>query len=661
MRRHGRFAALAPAIDGALFHELAHPQLLICARLDPGISGRFEGWLDLVFSDGERFLLVPYIVIQGLMIATRESSPFVWPGWLPPMRDALARDLEDLLEPWLRSLVVARFHSEEVLRFFTDDAPLRDAVARAREHGFLGAAPSERVMSELAPYVYARRFSDGANIGIVDVAGSSGAALLARSAASVRADLGDPERNALAQRWYGRAIYGDVDRGSVWDVVVGPRGAFANPPKASIVLDDVPAGGERTIEVATPIVPSVCVSFDRTDGDPVRAFAVAAPSPIARLSALPAMKIVGGSSGRIAVVVRDDAVRADDADVDAANAMVERLREQGFDAQRILASRLDPAAHDLIHVFGHRHAAALGPALEEVRRRRLPLVVTPFLDDPAAESAWGAGIAQLTLRITSDEMSRRRYATAVAARRLDAPGVPARGTAVDAETRALLMTAGAAVVSSPDEERLLRERLGFTGGVHITPALLGDEPACEPVGALVGSRDFALLHAPIDPRCNQYAVVQAARAARVPLVLTGSVSNAEYYTELMQALDDGAIWLPAESLSPGELAGLYARARLYIDAGWSGNGLYRCARAAGYGAGLVASTSGFAGVTWPGLVETADPGSIDALTAALTRAWERAPESGPALAARTAERCDPFTALVVVLAAYGKAAAAPAV
>jgi hypothetical protein len=52
-----------------------------------------------------------------------------------------------------------------------------------------------------------------------------------------------------------------------------------------------------------------------------------------------------------------------------------------------------------------------------------------------------------------------------------------------------------------------------------------------------------------------------------------------------------------------------------------------------------------------------DPASSDGIAAGLRSAWDRAGELGPASAARAAEFCDPFKALVGILSTYQEAAA----
>jgi hypothetical protein len=226
----------------------------------------------------------------------------------------------------------------------------------------------------------------------------------------------------------------------------------------------------------------------------------------------------------------------------------------------------------------------------------------------------------------------------------------------------LFARARAAIACGEDEERRLRGEFGFTGLTRIVPAVLGDEiEASTSIGELVGAEDFALLHAPIDPRCNQYHMARACAVLGYPLVLVGPVGNVEYYGEVLAALGHGGVLLPPATLCAADLAALYRRARVFADLSWSGNGLHRFARAAASGTALVGSSSGYARTIWPGLVQIVDPGSLDSISVGLRAAWERAPDLGPRTAARTAESCHPFDTLVATLAAYQAAATKQAV
>jgi hypothetical protein len=655
MRKHDRHARLAPRIDPEAFHHVVRAENLVSAKLDPGFALRIdgEGLLDLAFARDGKVVLVPFLLMQAVMMLMRECSPYIWPTWIPPLRESVAREIESLLDPWIKSLMVARFANDECFALFGENAEARALAERARDYGFLGAAPTDGVIRRIAPYVFAQRFARGKRVAVTDADGATGAAILARIAGSVEAELLDAGRCEAASRWFGLEIFGGV-RGDGFDVAIGPREALSGAP-VRIVLDGEAGPSERSISIATPIPPAVMVSFDPGDGGSMRHVAAAAPPAPSRPGRIPAMPVVGGSSGRIALIVRSDYLGNDDADSDAARALAERLREQGFTPSLVPANHLRPADFDLLHAFGLRAAFDAGAALEATPGHP-PLVVTPYADDPLRESAWGAGITTSTLSNAADATQRRMYFDAIRERRLESPGVPPRGES-GIDVRAALARASAVIVASEEEDRRVREEYGIRTS-RVVPGILAAEPEAADMAAIAGLDDFVLVHAPMESRCNQYPIVRAAAELGYPIVLVGSVQDTAYYGEAIAALGDWGLWLGTDQITQEELAGLYARCRVFADASWSAAGLYRLLRAGAGGAALVAPATGYARSVWPGLAQIVDPASHENVREGLRDAWQRAGELGPATAARTLDVADPFKSLVGVLAAYQAAAQA---
>ena len=658
MRQHARFASLAPKIDPERYHRIVAAENLFAARLDPGFSARLDnyGLLDLAFARDGEIAMLPFVLVHGMFLYFREGSPFVWPDWMPPIRRERLAEVETLLEPWIASLTMARYFDYEAVKYFGADAGLHAEFERAREYGFMGAAPTEIVLKSIAPYVYALRFSKDARVGVFDRNGATGAAILAR-VAGVDAELVDAQRAQAAARWFGLPIYHSAPAGATYDVTISDNGSLPDAPIA-LSLDSDTCG--RAVSVALPIPKEVMVSFDPADSVEAFRFSVKAVSPVLRDRPAPVVPIVGGSTGRIGLVVRDDYAATDDADSDAAAALAERLNEQGFSARVVGASHVQRQDFDLLHVIGHRCADAFLAAVSRGEGRDVPIVFSPYADDPKSEAVWGAGIHADSLTNSADEAIRDYYLDAIAQRRLTAQGVPDMGTSsVTPAAKALLARAKAAVVSSADEADYLRAHWGFTGFASVAPALLGHEatPMPEGVGAMVGTGDFAFVHAPLDPRCNQYLIARACARLGYSLVLAGPIVDVAFHGEVYAALGDRGVYLPVGSLAAGELSALYRRARVVIDASWWSNGLYRLMRAAAMGAALVAPSSGYARMCWPGLVRLVDPASAESVAAGIRAAWERAGVLGPALASQAAERYEPFAMLKAVLAAYGQAAA----
>jgi hypothetical protein len=656
VRRHARFAQLAPKIDSERFHRVVAADTLLFARLDTGYGVRVDnyGLLDLVFARDGETVAIPYLIVQGMQLFTREETPFVWPEWLPPMRRERSRAIEDAVEPWLRSLTIARYAGGEAIKRFGGDDAAYALVESARAMGLLGAAPTDVVLPNVAPYVYALRFAKGRRIGIFDRDGANGAAVLGR-VASVAAFLGERERADVASRWFGLEFFASGGD-EAFDVVVGDG---AVQPAAAVRLSlDHPTG--RNVSIAMPIPTAIMVSFDPNDSREQGRFGVIAPAVELREPKLPAVPVIGGSAGRIGLVVRDDYVGVEDADSDAARALAGRLEVQGFSPTLVGASHVNPREFDLLHVFGYRCADALEAALGRAGPFAAPIVLTPYADDLKDEAVWGAAVHMEALSNAIDQSVRVLYETAIAERLLLSPTAPPMGTsAFGPAARSLFARARAALVSSPDEERSLRERFGFNGVTRVVPALLAEEGDGDAagLGTLAGEEPFVLVHAPLEPRCNQYLLARCCAALDYPVVMVGPILNTEYYGEVVAALGERGMWIPSDAIGPAELGALYRRARVFADASWSSNGLYRLTRAAAAGASLVASTSGYARAVWPGLVQTVDPGSRESIAHGLRSAWERSATSGTALAQQNAERYPPFAMLRAVLGAYQQAAA----
>jgi len=70
VRRHARFAQLAPRIDAERFHRIVRAEHLVAARLDTGYSARIDnyGCLDLTFASDGEIAVVPYVIVQGIML-----------------------------------------------------------------------------------------------------------------------------------------------------------------------------------------------------------------------------------------------------------------------------------------------------------------------------------------------------------------------------------------------------------------------------------------------------------------------------------------------------------------------------------------------------------------------------------------------------------------
>ena len=649
------FSAFDLRLDAGAAKGLLSPDCLAVARLEPTLSIRYEGLLDLTFERDGRFLTVPLLKVEAAMLVTRESDPLIWPRWIRDLLPGDAADrIQEMIFPWLRARVLARFENDESIHVFSESDATRSDFGRARSLGLLGAAPFSDVIRSAAAAMYARRLARGRSAGVYDPDGGNGAAFLIGCAASVYFDSGNAEQNAFVRRWFSTLSFAPSQVATV-DVAVGLRERL--PAGAELVVRGAALANEHPIIAARPLPLTVMLSFDSDDSVADASFAVAVRAEAAERAPTLAEPIaVGGSAGNVAIVVREDLWSNPDADTDAVRVLARRLEAEGFTPSVSIASRpLHSDAVDVVHVVGHRHASAIHANLKSLRERGIPIVVMPYLDDPGGVAAWGTSTTLGALRAIPDDAFYEEYLGAIAMKRLfwEVP-IPNAAPAPDPDVRALLELASSIVVVSKEEEQRARAGFGYRGPATCVPALF-DTALPASVDALVGHDDFVLVHTSIEPRGGAIFAALAASKAGFTAVVTGPIGNSEYYTYLQMLADDRVIFLPERSLEAGQLAGLYGRARVFLDASWSGHGLHRLARAAAGGAALVASSTSLASSVFGASVELVDPAGVDAIVEGLRRAWEAAPVRGETLANEAARTFDQQLALVGVVRAYQQA------
>jgi len=622
MRIHRKHQRLLPRMDAQALRELLEPRFLLAARLEPVMFGASGGaMLDLSFTDGKRHALVPAIEVLPSMLEVREASPLIWPAAIAQhVRPQQCDEIERAVLPWIESLTLGRTLHDEAVRVF---GPESGEFERARDAGFLCAASYERVERALAPYAHAVRFAEGKSIAIADREGACGAALLENHALAVRADLG-ADLNDFAARWFGRAIYGEVQ--GHFDVAIG---AVQSQAPVRIALR-----GDGSYSVQCDAARSL------------RDSSIAPPAA------------VGGSAGRILFLLRERFDVEPDSDTDDARVLAQWLRAEGFTVD--LRAQSDVAAvagYDLVHAWTLHDPSRLLRVLASAKEAGLPVVLTPFAHDVCAQAVWGTGIVPALLRMAYDETQLEEYLASMIARRLEAPGLdPKRQephAGYERGVREVLQFADCVLVYAPEDETLLRS-LGSTAPVLPAGVYLPEASADGKTAALLaGTGDFIFCHAPVEPRANQFLLVRAAASAGLPLLLAGPVVDDEYYERLRDFAPPHVVF--AGELPEDAAAAVYATARVFADVSWSGRGLHRLARAAAGGAALVVARDSRAAQLWkPGLWEV-DPANAESIAVALGDAWIYARERRAAIeaaAARAAALWEPQAALGRAVAAY---------
>lgn len=635
--------------------DLVRAEYLAYARFETAFSHKYDGLIDLVFSDGRRIAVVPWLMIDGLMLLEAEVSPIIWPTPALALDPDVVDAIECRIEPWLRGRVIARFENAGDDRYFTNDPSLRELVGFAREQGWVGATASAQVLLDIAPHVYAVRFAKDARVLVAGRGAANGGALLAREASSIAIELDDDAVVQRAKQWFGIDAF-TKSRPAACDLYVGPRRSVES--RTAVFLDEPADDAEVRIPIATPLPIEITVSFDLDDAAEAGAFAVRAVPRPARPSHVSVPAPTGGSGGRIALVAREDILRARDSDTEAVVSLHAMLAAEGFNAEITTPSHFHAEAYDLVHVFGWRFARAIRDEIASAVERDRPVVWTPYADDPSGELLAGLVTLPKLLQSSTDEILRYEYLEALARRRLvhDEPLPDFASDAIE-----LAKAARVAFVTCPREEEHLRNRFKFTGQGLVLPAVASGTNTTEDATWVTGYSDFVLLASPIAPAANVYLAARGAIRAQLPFIVCGDVVDAAYYTALRAVLGRQGMWVPAGSLSEEARRSLFARAKVTVDVPWAGTGLQRLATAACAGSAIVASSSGYAADVWAESVCLADPASEESIAAAILRAWEMSDEDRRRLAARTATVADPLTVLVSTVAGYQQAAKVTAV
>ncbi len=649
--RHRRFA-LVPR-SGSLVGIDA--SMLAFARLEPGWSLTQRCAIDLGFRRDDRWLIAHGCEVEVAGLLERESSVVLWPLDFRSLDRQCADGIEQRIFPWLRVQFFNRRAREESLEIF--DPRHRSEVLRAREMRLLGVVPYAGLYEDLAPYAYAaRHIRPGKQAAIVDPRGAVGALSLERTGAEVALDLGDADAVAFAARWLDIDAK-PVDRARVYDVTVA-RHAADIPAARVRVLRDGGEQGDASLPIVVSLPPAITVSFDPDDGPTASTLGISivGDAVSARPSVLHEPAPQGGSSGRIAMLVREDALTNPDADTAAMRVLARRLEREGFEVGIFpVGARADIAPYDLVHAWGSEVAAAALVLLQALPA--MPLVASLAIDDPRGESFSGPKAAKAVYGNVNDAAMFDLYFAALGARALSIENAaPEREfdprPATEAAVRALLERCDVALLSCPAEEQLLRSRFGWAGSTIAVPALAEGAPRCEDAEVLAGGEEFVLCDLPVEGRSNQIALALAAKKRGIPVLFTGPVLDHQWFQSLIEALGVGSLWIPQRHLNLANHAWLRARARVVADCSWAGRGAHNVVAAAATGAFPLLSSSGYGRELFGTLAEVVDPGDHGAIEEGLVRAWERAPTERERLRSHVRVAFDQTTAFIACVTAY---------
>jgi hypothetical protein len=623
VRTHRAFGYAQFRRDDGRARDLITSENLVAARIEPvRRHGHDEAVLDLAFARGDEWFVVPTIIIPTRFVGLRECDPLIWPEAATAGLDDLATDsIRDRLLPWLIDVLAGRDLNEDRFTIFV---PTHEPMwQEARRLGFLGAAPLHRAWSDLAPYVYARRFARERSVVVSSATAAQGHAALAGSARRLHVLGLAPEVARFAAQWFGTRFETEDDPSA--ELIVADASAHADFGARRALRLWLGGGPGEPVDAATTVPFDVAFAFSSVRGQVAVRMSVEAMEPEPPAIIVATVPRPEAAPGRVLLLTRSDAARVPDGDIDEARALAAMLRGSGFDVD--VTSEGTPSGYDLVHAIGLHEPERTVAVSEQARRAGVPVVVSAQLVDLAREAYWGSQVCSACFSLRPDEANVQMLLDLLAGRRLG----DGRVTASDGpppeyvqSVRAALAAADAVFVASPGEERLVRERFGYPGRVEtIAPLVPADTPS--PTTHLTGDEPFALLLAPLEPRCNALAALRAAEAAGIPLVVAGPVADAAYCALLHEYA--GSRSAIVEEPKSGEEAGLLARARLYLDCSWIPRSLSRLTRVALRGAALVAGRSGWAPELFGSAVHAADSASVPAIAEALSAAWQQRPQA----------------------------------
>ena len=594
---------------------------LVSARFEPTYSIRHGGAiLDLSFSDGHDFQILPGILAPFPNVILPESTPLLWPSSVATVVSHSRLDLiERDLMLWLRALTSGRRPVTQRIRFFVDDARTT-CVKTAQRYNWLAASSYSEVATAAAPGAFVAARYANATIHVSDQpSGATGAWILAREN-SVKADLGSAPVNAAANQWFGTTIF-DVLSDGPPDVALAFRDEFEG---TQVTLRA--ASGTDAIHLAEPLPIDGLLSFDLDDGPVKRTFFQSVRREPALRSAVSVAKpgIVGGSAGKIAFVLRADGQRDPDADTESASVLANWLTAEGLQITLCDETTLGDLAHfDLVHLHGLHDPQAARRVVSAARAHALPVVVSAQLLE-ALDPYWAIGNNLALYLNSSDLVSERRLANYFSLKRLVvdgtlSPGQP-RHPDDEADLRAVLSDADEILVGTAAEAQRIERRFGIHDRVTVCAEALEIDPSGAPIGELVGTAEFVLCSASLADRNNLLHLVRACREADLRLVLCGPVVSVPIQAMLSEYIDERVILVP--HATPAQRAALYRRARVYVEPGFLPYGLSRIARAVVSGCAVVASHASDALEQFgPGIIG-ANPLNVSDLAVAIARAWE---------------------------------------
>ena len=660
MRTHASLGVLILAPTERL-RRMVRVDTLTSVRLEPIVRQQKPlAMLELRFSDGDEAAIVPLVLVDVAMLLDPERDVLVWPAHVAEALDEkTAASLAETIVPWTIAQTLGQTLNTE--RTWQIGGPSeRELYTYARSKNAIGAAPAQESFQKAAPFVYAGRFWTGGRIGLAGDAAELGAALASGSGIDFEFAR-ESEPDAALLRWYGVQ---PQPVAKTRTLVVEPSSAKTH--FASGLSDEVVRIGVRTdaagrIPLVVPSPIDAAFAFDAADGTVKGSLEFSGSLP----ATLPARRrhlrptTIGDSGGRIFFGVRSAQLPGNDGDIDEAFALADALRIEGFtvdvgDDPDAVAS----GGYDLVHVFGTLDAARTLAFLAAAKAVGAATALHAYAEEATLGGWWGTVVTRYCYEYAADQRSVDDFSALLRERRLVLGDVRAdRAYAPPGQNTAMLRTAVRAadvVFASGEVERaFINQRYGRSENVVVVPPAIPFSAEGSPVGALIGTVNYAFIHAPIGPRGNQIVAMRAADRAKIPLVVAGTVDDPSYLSLLREF--GGASTRILTDPSAEVLESLYAGATVFLDVAWVGTGRAHAARAAVAGARIVIADRRPADpVLDGGDISRVDPGDESGITRALGNAWYASTEFRvePALCERVHHATVPRSVAAAVAGGY---------
>ena len=660
MRFHRAFSMIVLAQRDRLA-AIARPETITSVRLEPILrQGKPLAMIEIRFAEGENAAVVPFVFVDLAMLLDPERDVLVWPeNVADALSDARANAIAGAIVPWITGEALGRPLNDERV-FHGGTVAERELFEAARKRDAIGAAPSNRSLLAAAPFVFAERFRLGRNLGIGGSQAALGIALSSSDMDNI-AVADDVAADDILWRWYGvRARAQTNTRDLVVEWADHPA-SFAAGVASDAIRIVVRADAGGVIPLIVPAPTDSVFPFDRNDGPVEGSLDVlgAIPRTPPARRGHQQREHRGTSGGRIYFAVRDARIPYDDADIDEAVALAEALRNEGFDVEiGDDPARIASGNFDLVHIHGLLDAPLARAFLVVAKSSGVPVALHAHAEEASFGGWWGTVVTRYCFEYAADQRSIDDFTALLRQRRLALGGIgadrayaPPQGD--EGAIREVIRGADVVFVSGEFEAAYIAEKYGRRKNVVTVPPAVSTASAGRPIGALIGTANYAFMHGPIGARGNQIVAMRAAEQADIPLIVAGRVEDASYLS-LLREFGGAKTRIITDPTLP-ILETLYAGATVFADLAWVGAGRSRAARAAIGGSRLVLADRRPLDPVLAGEgVFRVDPGDESRTVSALGDAWYAATEGRfeSPIGIHVFESTRPFSVAAAVASGY---------